>query len=169
MNPADNLLAHPITTAELNVGRHKLASVPAKLATHAQPHPTSRHGLQANAATGSDQHLPSAVLYLGAPTVAVGHPHVQSTVKRKTSQQLPMDTTTVSSSSSSCSSMSSAKTTSGPMMRVPRQGGSGLLQPDIGGSTPMSNCSSAFSSSSSSGYGTSAASPPNSSLMLGSY
>ncbi|VDK44856.1 unnamed protein product [Anisakis simplex] len=40
-----------LTPAELNAGRHKLSSVPAKLETHAFPHPASRHPLGGQRAT----------------------------------------------------------------------------------------------------------------------
>jgi serine/threonine protein kinase len=136
--------ALPPTTAELNGGRHKLASVPTKLATHAIPHPVSRmmaHGT----ATGS--HQAGEHQQLQADHGNAAHFFLAA-------QQQPG----TSSASGGASSMPSASMSCGhaPGKRKPE-----AMLP--------SNCSSAFSSSSSSGYGTSAASPPNGSLMLGSY
>jgi serine/threonine protein kinase len=136
------------TSADLNGLRHKLPSVPARLGHHAEPHPPS-HAPQPSIATGSMQQLSSAVLYPGAPTVSVAHPTIPN-------GQTP------STSSSTQLSSSQRK-----MPRSCPSGSGATLQPMEG--VMHSSCSSAFSSSSSSGYGTSAASPPGGSLMLGSF
>uniref|UniRef100_A0A914WVX2 non-specific serine/threonine protein kinase n=1 Tax=Plectus sambesii TaxID=2011161 RepID=A0A914WVX2_9BILA len=95
----------------------------------------------------------AAALYPGAPTVAVAHPTI------------PNGQTPSTSTSSSTATLRSNQ----EQRKVPTScpSGGATLQPMEG--VMHSTCSSAFSSSSSSGYGTSAASPPGGSLMLGSF
>lgn len=54
----------PLPMSELNSGRYKLRSVPAKLVTHAEQHPALRYAI-ANAG-GSESHL-SAFMYMSSP------------------------------------------------------------------------------------------------------
>lgn len=156
----EDIVAHPWmseatptpTSADLNGLRHKLPSVPARLGHTAEPHPPS-HAPQPSIGNGSMLQLSTAAaLYPGAPTVAVAHPTIPN-------GQTP-STSSSSSSTTLTSSHQERKPTSCPS-------GGATLQPMEG--VMHSTCSSAFSSSSSSGYGTSAASPPGGSLMLGSF
>ncbi|KHN82231.1 Serine/threonine-protein kinase pim-1 [Toxocara canis] len=143
----------PITPTELNAGRHKLSSVPAKLETHALQHPVTRHPVPGQRAS---DHQPANGL-LGNPG---GSYH--------TSTAHP------SSMSSACSS------SGGSVLAIGKQCSSHAVSHrhhpgcraavgcSLGPCSVPLTCSSAFSSSSSSGYGTTS-SPPTGSLMLGSY
>lgn len=141
----------PLSPAELNAGRHKLSSVPAKLEVHAVPHPVLRHPVFALEA--SDHHLPSALIYMGAHQGVVGHPSSMSSISSSDSSALP---------NKASLQLHFAPLRHHNVYRIAATGCS------LGTCSVPSNCSSAFSSSSSSGYGTTS-SPPTSSLMLGSY
>lgn len=111
----------PLPISELNAGRHKLGSIPAKLQMHAEQHPTLRYAIPSNGA--SESHLKNAFIQsptgLGnktplasGATVAVAS--IQDSIWNHFHEFRPFIGGNVSASSSCSSASSGYGTTSSP-------------------------------------------------------
>ncbi|MFH4976315.1 hypothetical protein AB6A40_003024 [Gnathostoma spinigerum] len=153
----------PLSSLELNHGRHKLSSVPAKLETHAYPHPAIRDPVILPGTSEKPIHIPNSFLLLESAGQCGGAASVPFT----TSSSLSM----VSACGFHChicySQVAHLDGLHHRHHHMQHRAGGGICALGHHCVTPT-NCSSAFSSSSSSGYGTTS-SPPTGSLMLGSY